>query len=170
MVAIRETVNRPASAVGCVIFPRGIRIPGSRGLVLRTVIIAETEVTEDGVVIRSRDLDEESFGPTLAEAYDDFLTSLWDRRASMHRRRERLSSADRSVLQKLDALLLRATDYDRLRGTIRRQACEYETSNEPSQGSLAQSATILGTTFISISPWKGPTTLWASSRIPGAET
>lgn len=91
-------------SVQTIIFNAGITIPGD--FKLRHPLVAELEVTRDGFVIHSPWLDEEAFGTTERAVLLDFLTSLRDRYNSLSRRAERLSKEDRSVLERLRALLI----------------------------------------------------------------
>lgn len=83
----------------------GTGIPGS-DLMLRYGLVGEMEVTRDGFVMGSGDLDEWSFGATYEEAYLEFLTSLRDRYYSLSRREDLLSPQDLSILEKLRSLLI----------------------------------------------------------------
>lgn len=79
-------------------------LPGSN-LFLKQPLQVEIEATKDGLVMRSNYIDEEAFGQTLEDVYLDFLTSIRDRYHSLVLREQRLSSDDRSVLDKLRTLL-----------------------------------------------------------------
>ena len=79
-------------------------LPASN-LVLKQPLLVAIESTKDGLVMRSNYIDEEAFAQTLEDVYLDFLTSIRDRYQSLVLREQRLSSADRSVLDKLRTLL-----------------------------------------------------------------
>jgi len=79
----------------------GTVIPGDPGLVLTEDVYASVEWSKEGVLISSVLFDEEGYGWTYEEAWDDFLSSLRDRRDSLAKRAERLSPADQGVLDKL---------------------------------------------------------------------
>jgi len=87
------------------IIPEGTPVPGSANLTLKHALLVQVEISRDGFVIRSGDVDEEAYGSTYGEAYLDFLTSLRDRCNSLSHREQRLSAQDRTVLAKLRALL-----------------------------------------------------------------
>ncbi len=160
-----ETFNRPSfndntagprlTAAGEVLFPEGSIVPGRGRYRLGRAVMAAFEATEDGVVVRSAEFDEESYGSTLEEAVADFVTSLRDRYISMRRRRDRLSPGDRAVLTRLKAVLVTGSLGSE---SLERRACEYVTSNEPFVGSLAQIGMTLATMFTSTSTSRAPTT------------
>ena len=79
-------------------------LPASN-LFLKQPLLVQIEATKDGLVMRSNYIDEEAFGQTLEDVYLDFLTSIRDRYNSLVLREQRLSSDDRSVLDKLRTLL-----------------------------------------------------------------
>jgi len=81
------------------------RLPNSN-LLLRHDLTVRQETTQDGYVIKSSYVDEESFGATLEEAYFDFLTSIRDKYNSLQRREMKLSPRDRTVLENLRSLLI----------------------------------------------------------------
>lgn len=93
----------PSSTLETVIFPVGTPVPG--GFELSHPLLVEVEIGPDGFVIRSGEVDEESYGASYEGAYLDFVTSLRDRFRSLSRREERLSQHDRSVLERLRSLL-----------------------------------------------------------------
>jgi hypothetical protein len=74
-------------------------------LLLRHDLTVRQEMTQDGYVIKSSYIDEESFGATLEEAYFDFLTSIRDKYNSLQRREMRLSPRDKTVLENIRSLL-----------------------------------------------------------------
>ena len=79
-------------------------LPNSR-LLLRDDLTVLKEMTQDGYVIKSSYIDEESFGATLEEAYFDFLTSIRDKYNSLQRREMKLSPRDKEVLANIRSLL-----------------------------------------------------------------
>lgn len=85
------------------IIPRGTPIPD--GFELARSLLVEIEITADGFVIRSGEVDEEGYGSTDKEAYIDFVTSLRDRYHSLSRREKKLSRHDRAILNRLHDLL-----------------------------------------------------------------
>ncbi len=74
-------------------------------LLLRHDLTVSEETTQDGYVIKSLYIDEESFGATLEEAYFDFLTSIRDKYNSLQRREMKLSPPDKAVLENIRSLL-----------------------------------------------------------------
>jgi hypothetical protein len=80
------------------------RLPNS-DLLLRRDLTVRKEMTQDGYVIKSSYIDEESFGTTLEEAYFDFLTSIRDKYDSLQRREMKLSPRDKTVLENIRSLL-----------------------------------------------------------------
>ena len=86
-------------------FPEGTSIPGSPDLILNRGVLANMDISGDGVIIQSGDLDEEGFGFTFEEAAIDFLTSLRDRLDSLARRAERLAPDERTLLERLRGLI-----------------------------------------------------------------
>jgi len=80
------------------------RLPNS-DLLLRHDLPVRKEMTQDGYVIKSSYIDEESFGATLEEAYFDFLTSIRDKYNSLQRREMKLSPRDKTVLENIRSLL-----------------------------------------------------------------
>jgi hypothetical protein len=74
-------------------------------LLLRHDLTVSKEMTQDGYVIKSLYIDEESFGATLEEAYFDFLTSIRDKYNSLQRREMKLSPRDKTVLENIRSLL-----------------------------------------------------------------
>lgn len=74
-------------------------------LLLRHDLTVGEEMTQDGYVIKSSYIDEESFGATLEEAYFDFLTSIRDKYNSLQRREMKLSPRDKAVLANIRSLL-----------------------------------------------------------------
>lgn len=74
-------------------------------LLLRHDLPVRKEITQDGYVIKSSYIDEESFGVTLEEAYFDFLTSIRDKYNSLQRREMELSPRDKTVLENIRSLL-----------------------------------------------------------------
>lgn len=79
-------------------------LPNS-ALLIRHDLTVRKETTQDGYVIRSSYIDEESFGATLEEAYFDFLTSIRDKYKSLQRREMKLSPRDKTVLENIRSLL-----------------------------------------------------------------
>jgi hypothetical protein len=79
-------------------------LPNS-ALLLRHDLTVRKEMTQDGYVIKSSYIDEESFGATLEEAYFDFLTSIRDKYNSLQRREMKLSPRDKTVLENIRSLL-----------------------------------------------------------------
>jgi len=80
------------------------RLPNSDLLLGRDLPVRK-EMTQDGYVIKSSYVDEESFGATLEEAYFDFLTSIRDKYNSLQRREMKLSSRDKTILENIRSLL-----------------------------------------------------------------
>jgi hypothetical protein len=80
------------------------RLPNS-DLLLRHDLTVREEMTQDGCVIKSSYIDEESFGDTLEKAYFDFLTSIRDKYHSLQRREMKLSPRDKAVLENIRSLL-----------------------------------------------------------------
>lgn len=74
-------------------------------LLLRHHLTVHEEITQDGYIIRSSYIDEESYGGTLEEAYLDFLTSIRDKYHSLQRREMKLSPRDKTVLENIRSLL-----------------------------------------------------------------
>lgn len=74
-------------------------------LLLGHDLTVHKEMTQDGYVIKSDYIDEESFGATLEEAYLDFLTSIRDKYNSLQRRELKLSPRDKAVLENIRSLL-----------------------------------------------------------------
>ena len=74
-------------------------------LLLRHDLTVRKEMNQDGYVITSSYIDEESFGATLEEAYFDFLTSIRDKYNSLQRREMKLSPRDKAVLANIRSLL-----------------------------------------------------------------
>lgn len=72
---------------------------------LTSYLVVQQERTEDGYVLTSSYIDEESFGRTLQEAYADFLASVRDKYYSLQRREVALSARDRAVLANIRSLL-----------------------------------------------------------------
>lgn len=72
---------------------------------LRHDLTVRKEMNQDGYVIKSNYIDEESFGATLEEAYFDFLTSIRDKYNSLQRREMKLSPRDKVVLENIRSLL-----------------------------------------------------------------
>ena len=84
--------------------PESTQIPG-RPLRLARSLVVSVEVTRDGFVIRSGELDEDAFGGSFRSAYIDFLTSVRDRYDSLSRREARLSEEDSRTLAALRSVL-----------------------------------------------------------------
>lgn len=80
------------------------RLPNS-DLLFRHDLTVRKEMTQDGYVIKSSYIDEESFGATLEEAYFDFLTSIRDKYNSLQRREMKLSPRDKTILENIRSLL-----------------------------------------------------------------
>jgi hypothetical protein len=80
------------------------RLPNS-DLLLKRDLTVRQEMTQDGYVIKSSYIDEESFGATLEEAYFDFLTSIRDKYNSLQLREMKLSPRDKTVLENIRSLL-----------------------------------------------------------------
>ena len=97
--------NALTLSVQTIVLPEGSPVPGSGNLKLGCSLIVQVEITGDGFVIQSGDIDEEAYGSSFDEAYIDFLTSLRDRLESLNRREESLSSRDKAVLQRLRLIL-----------------------------------------------------------------
>jgi hypothetical protein len=74
-------------------------------LFLKYDLTVRGEMTQDGYVIKSSYIDEESFGATLEEAYLDFLTSIRDKYNSLQQRERKLSPRDKAVLENMRSLL-----------------------------------------------------------------
>jgi hypothetical protein len=74
-------------------------------LLLKHDLTVRQEMTQDGYVIKSSYIDEESYGDTLEEAYSDFLTSIRDKYRSLQRRGMKLSPRDKTVLENIRSLL-----------------------------------------------------------------
>jgi hypothetical protein len=74
-------------------------------LLLRRDLAVHQEITQDGYLIRSSYIDEESYGETREQAYLDFLTSIRDKYRSLQRREAKLSPRDKTVLQNIRSLL-----------------------------------------------------------------
>jgi len=100
---LRSTIPMPSYQTFT--FRVGTSVLSRPGLEFARDVAAEVEYTPNGVVIRSGEFDEESYGSSFREAYLDFLTSLPDRLASMEQRKLSLSDRDRQVLERLRALL-----------------------------------------------------------------
>ena len=96
-------VKYPVSSSIFIIFAK-TPLPNSR-LLLRYDLTVLKEMTQDGYVIKSSYIDEESFGATLEEAYFDFLTSIRDKYNSLQRREMKLSPRDKAVLANIRSLL-----------------------------------------------------------------
>jgi hypothetical protein len=79
-------------------------LPNS-ALLLRHDLTVRKEMTQDGYVMKSSYIDEESFGATLEEAYFDFLTSIRDKYNSLQRREMKLSPRDKTILENIRSLL-----------------------------------------------------------------
>lgn len=79
-------------------------LPNS-GLLLRHDLTIRKQITQDGYVLKSDYIDEESFGHTFEEAYLDFLTSIRDKYRSLLRREMKLSPRDKTVLQNIRSLI-----------------------------------------------------------------
>jgi hypothetical protein len=79
-------------------------LPNSDLLLTQDLAVSQ-EITEDGYVIRSLYIDEESFGATSEQAYFDFLTSIRDKYNSLRRRETKLSPHDKAVLGNIRSLL-----------------------------------------------------------------
>lgn len=79
-------------------------LPNSN-LLLKHDLSVYKEMTQDGYVIKSGYIDEESFGITLEEAYFDFLTSIRDKYHSLQLREAKLSPRDKTVLENIRLLL-----------------------------------------------------------------
>jgi hypothetical protein len=79
-------------------------LPNSH-LLLRHDLTVHEEMTQDGYVIKSNYIDEESYGDTLEEAYFDFLTSIRDKYNSLQRREMKLSPRDKTILKNIRSLL-----------------------------------------------------------------
>jgi hypothetical protein len=80
------------------------RLPNS-DLLLRYDLTVHKEMNQDGHVMKSSYIAEESFGATLEEAYLDFLTSICDKYNSLQRRETKLSPRDKAVLENIRSLL-----------------------------------------------------------------
>lgn len=72
---------------------------------LRRELAIRKEITQDGYVLKSSYIDEESFGHTFEEAYFDLLTSIRDKYRSLQRRETKLSPRDKTVLENIRSLL-----------------------------------------------------------------
>jgi len=83
--------------------PRGTVLPGNRWLV--SDIFAAIDHTNDGIVITSCLFEEDGYGKSYEEAWDDFLSSLCDKLGSLEKRAATLSQADREVLMQLRATI-----------------------------------------------------------------
>jgi hypothetical protein len=79
-------------------------LPNSH-LLFRHDLAVLAEMTQDGYVIQSAYIDEESFGSTLDEVYFDFLNSIRDKYNSLQRREMKLSPRDKAVLANMRLLL-----------------------------------------------------------------
>jgi len=80
-------------------------LPNSN-LCLKYDLVIFQEHTQDGYVMKSGYIDEESFGSTLEEAYIDFLTSIRDKYQSLQRRESKLSPRDKQILINIRSLLM----------------------------------------------------------------
>lgn len=94
-------VERPMVMQELLMFPSETIIPGQPACKLKCDLFASIDWNGDGVLIRSELLDEEGYGSSYEEAWQDFLESLRDKQASLARRRDVLSAADRRVLDQL---------------------------------------------------------------------
>ena len=99
-----QTDSAPFSSVTLISLREGTLVPRSN-YALNHNLIAEVQLTKDGVLIRSAHVDEESYGEQLEIAYNDFITSIRDRYNSLTRRKGRLSQHDQSILERLQILL-----------------------------------------------------------------
>lgn len=86
-------------------FINGTPIPNASCLELKKNVIAEVLYTNDGVIVRAGDVDEEGYGITLKEASIDFLSSINDRFNSLSRREVRLSQHELSILENIRKIL-----------------------------------------------------------------
>lgn len=98
-------LNEPRLSVAVIMLPERTPIPGTGNLALKRSVAAELQVVRDGFILRTQDLDEESYGQRVEDALRDFLTSLRDRYESLRRRESRLSPRDRDVLARLQMIL-----------------------------------------------------------------
>lgn len=105
-----DTVTYPRDLPQCQIIektllaiPRGTLLPGSRRLV--SDIFAAIDNTKDGIVISSCLFEEDGYGKSYEEAWDDFLSSLCDKYGSLEKRAATLSHADFEILKQLRATI-----------------------------------------------------------------
>ena len=88
------------------VVPAGTSIPGSPSLKFRGDIFASIDWTRDGVLINSCLFEEDGYGRTYEEAWDDFISSLRDKRASLEKRAGMLSAADRRIFEDLRSSII----------------------------------------------------------------
>lgn len=117
MVAVATTKNLPAASdktyvshpaltdLQTSVVPAGTPIPGDESISIKRSLVLEVEMTPDGYLARSGELDEEGYGTTREDAIIDFLSSLIDRLRSLEKRTSPLSDADQATLQHLRDLL-----------------------------------------------------------------
>jgi hypothetical protein len=101
-----ETITRPDDLPQCQIvektllsIPKGTLLPGTRQLA--SDIFAAIDTTKDGIVITSCLFEEDGYGKSYEEAWDDFISSLCDKYDSLERRAAVLSQSDLEVLRQL---------------------------------------------------------------------
>ena len=85
--------------------PNGTPLPGTPASRLRSDVFASVDWTRDGVVISSNLFEEEGYGRTYDDAWNDFLSSIRDRHDSLARRESRLSAGDKRVLDALRSVI-----------------------------------------------------------------
>ena len=85
--------------------PAGTILPGDPELKLASDVFATIDWTSDGIIVASVLLDEDGYGWSYDDAWDDFLASLRDRLNSLARREDRLAQVDRHILDQLRTVL-----------------------------------------------------------------
>lgn len=83
---------------------KGTPIPGSPRTMQHN-LLTELHSTRDGYIISSAYVNEDGYGPTIREAYFDFLSSIRDRYDSLKKHEPRLSTRELQVLHNLHNLL-----------------------------------------------------------------
>ncbi len=90
------------------IIPVDTILPGDPIYKLNFSVDGVVECTIDGFVIGAPIFDEEGYGETYESAWDDLLSSIRDRYASLVKREQGLSPPDRKVLSELRKYLSEA--------------------------------------------------------------
>lgn len=101
----KEILSNQTFSTQLLVVPSDTLVSGNPPAKSKCAIVAGIDWNGDGVTIRSEFLDEDGYGWSYEEAWDDFLTSLRDRYSSLAKREERLSPADRETLKKLRAVI-----------------------------------------------------------------